>query len=146
MLRRLCAPVEQRRREGVHFNKVSNGRIRAGAMKGRRRTGLHIAGQHLDTRFYSCHKPSGEKHSVGGDEEMRAVTENESEAKITRRIGVTATLKLQETELDTAVWLNCANSTWSKQEAAGTQLISSRNICKMQIRVGNVHYRPMGDG
>lgn len=79
-------------------------------------------------------------------EEMRAVTENESEAKITRRIGVTATLKLQETELDTAVWLNCANSTWSKQEAAGTQSISSRNICKMQIRVGNVHYRPMGDG
>lgn len=66
--------------------------------------------------------------------------------KITRRIGVTATLKLQETELDTAVWLNCANSTWSKREAAATRSISSRNICEMQIRVGNVHYRPMGDG
>lgn len=87
----------------MHFNKVSNGRIGEGVMKGRRRMGLHIAGQHLDTRFYSCHKPSGEKHSLGVDEEMRAAAENESEAKITGRIGVTATLKLQETELDTAV-------------------------------------------
>lgn len=47
-------------------------------MKGRRGgAGLHNVGHHLDTRFYSCHKPSGENRVLG-----RGADEDSSKERI----------------------------------------------------------------
>lgn len=57
--------------------RVESGREAEGEEKGQ-----HTVGQCLDTRFYSCHKPSGEKHRGGGDEEMRGETDNKGRQRL----------------------------------------------------------------